>query len=77
MYRHYRCAAKQSAHFYPVTYGLAGGRDNTNGGGLGIDHTDSRLVCNNCRNGCCAGIAGHGNHIQAHGAYAGHSFQLI
>ena len=55
MHRHHRSAAQQTAHFHPVAYHLAGGRDYAHGGGLGIDHADGRLVSDDGRDGSGGG----------------------
>ena len=75
--RHHGGAAQQTAQLNHIPHLFAQGGDDADGGGLGIDHANGCLVGNDGGNGCGAGITGDGNHVQTHGANAGHGFQLI
>ena len=52
-------------------------RNNADCSCLLIDHTDSCLVSNHTRNGCCRSIARNCNHIKTYRANTGHSFQFL
>ena len=52
----------------------AGRGDDAHGGGLAVDHADGRFVGDDGADGGGGGIAGHGDHIQAHGTDTGHGF---
>ena len=42
-----------------------------------VDHADGHFVGDEAGNGAGRGVAGNGDHVQAHGADAGHGFQLF
>ena len=69
--------AQQAAKLNPVTHALARYGNQAHRRSLIINHANGSLIRNNSRNGAGASVAGDSNHIQAHGANAGHSLQLF
>ena len=69
--------AQQAAEFHRIPHHLAGGGDEADGGGLGVDHADGGLVGDDGGEGGGGGVAGDGDHVQANGAHTGHGLQLI
>ncbi len=59
-------AAQKAAEVDPVAHSLALGRDQTDGSGLVVHHADGRLVRDDGGNGGRRGVAGDGDHVQAH-----------
>ena len=77
MNRHHRGAAQKAAQFHTISYGFSQCRDDAHGGGFGVDHANGCFIGDDGGDGSRAGIPGHGNHVQAHRADAGHGFQLV
>ena len=72
VHRHHRSTAQKAAHFHRVPHVLARGGQQADSGGLVVHHADGRLVRDDGGDGLRRGVAGHGDHIQTHGANAGH-----
>ena len=77
MDRLYRGGAQQAAELHRVPHLFAGGGDEADGGGLGVDHADGGLVGDDGGEGGGGGVAGDGDHVQTHRAHAGHGLQLV
>ena len=77
MHGDHRGRAQQAAELHRVAHLLAGGGDQADRRGLGVDHPDGCLVRDDGGERLGGGVAGDGDHIQAHGAHAGHGLQLI
>ena len=77
MHRHHRRAAQQTAHLHHIAHIRALHRDHAHGGGLAVHHTHRRLVGDDGRDRLGAGAAGYSDHVQSHGAHAGHGLQLV
>ena len=74
---HHGGGAQQAAELHHIAHNLTGGGDDADGSGLGVHHADGGLVCDDGREGLGGGVTGDSDHIQAHGAHAGHGFQLV
>ena len=71
---HHRSIPKQTAEIQFLSFSKADGRNHANRGRLGIDHTDSRLVGDDRRDGFSRGFARNDDHIKTYGADRGHRF---
>ena len=70
-------AAQQAAHLHGVAHVRALHGDDADGGGLAVDHAHGGLVGDDGGDRLRRGTAGHGDHVQAHGAHTGHGLQLV
>ena len=61
MDRLYRGGAQQAAELSLVPHLFAGGGDEADGGGLGVDHADGRLVSDDGGDGLGGGVPGDGD----------------
>ena len=69
-------AAEESAEFHVLAGLLAYGGNETDRGGLAVDHTDGGFIGKNGGDNLGGSIAGNGDHVETDGADSSHGFQL-
>ena len=75
--RHDGCIAQQSAEVYNVAHFLASSRYDTHRRRLLVNHANGCLVGNHARYCSGGSVARDGYHVETHGAYTGHGFELL
>ena len=70
-------AAEEAAELEHVAHAVTDGGNETDGGGLRVDHADGHLVGDDARDCLHGGVSRDGDHVEADRADRGHGFELL